>query len=87
MLTISVKFLTILMDRLKVTTVYSRNCKDEEPQYTLKLSLTYSCLFPSTVKVTNEVAVKFSGRCEKRNKKHKEIKNCFISIQSNLRLL
>jgi hypothetical protein len=34
-----------------------------------------------------QLAVKFPDWCERRNKKFKEIKNCFIFIQNNLRLL
>jgi hypothetical protein len=33
------------------------------------------------------LAIKFSHWCEKRNKKYKDFKNCFISIQSNFCLL
>jgi hypothetical protein len=33
------------------------------------------------------LAMKFSDWCEERNKKYKEIKNYFVSIQINLRLL
>jgi hypothetical protein len=37
--------------------------------------------------VLRSLAIKCSDWCEKRNKKYKDVKNCFIFIQSNLRLL